>query len=98
MLIQTKQAIDALKKAGFARSEFSVRAERNVFTYESRQIVEHGLAQISLNVSLERKLNMIDAMLKVGISVTKWTRKDGSCFHISVEHDGKGQSSQMEAR
>jgi hypothetical protein len=86
MLTQTRNAIEALKKSGFKRSEFSAQVERDVFIANGRRCTEYGKVNIVIWASKERQFELIDAMLANGLNVTLFEKADGSYGwpHVSV--------------
>ena len=98
MLIQTKQAIDNLKIAGFRRSEFSVRAERNYVGRHpntGKQMFEYGKPRITVFAPMKKVMDLTEAILTQGISVTYslWQDDEGhrKIGFPKLEDDGKGQ-------
>jgi len=63
MLTQTRDAVNALKAAGFARKEFRVRTP-----YDNR-IGGWGDTQIVIWASTERQLELVAEMLAAGLDV-----------------------------
>jgi hypothetical protein len=96
MLAQTKWAIEKMKEAGFKRDEFSVRTQAERFTYQGQTVTEYGLAQITIWSNLERQLELVPAMVKVGLSVTMLKKKDGSYGYPIIKADDKGQLKELE--
>ena len=68
MLIQTKQAVDALLNAGYNRSEFCCRTPRN-----SRG--EYELPRILVWASKERQLELAEAVAAAGLNVYVYKNK-----------------------
>lgn len=68
---QAQSAIDALKQAGFNRSDFSVRTKRIWHTdSEGRQFYEYGDAQIYIYAARDRQLELLPNMLWAGLNCT----------------------------
>lgn len=70
MLAQTKTAVEALLKAGYHRSEFTVRTPRNWRG-------EYGLPTITVWAEKEVQLTRLDDCIKAGLRVTRYISKDG---------------------
>lgn len=71
MLEQTKTAVEALLKAGYRRSEFTVRTPRNKHG-------EYGLPTITVWAEKEIQLARLDAVIQAGLRVTRYISKDGT--------------------
>jgi hypothetical protein len=62
--IQVKNAIDALKRAGFARSEFAVRVERIYRNVDGEKFYEYGDALVSLRADVDKEVVRIPQLLE----------------------------------
>jgi len=73
--IQARRAIEKMKKAGFARSDFRVRTNTKVFQRTdmlqgTRTYREYGDAIITCLASKEESTSKIEAALDAGLDVT----------------------------
>lgn len=67
---QAQTAIDALRAAGFKRSEFKVKTER-IWRKDSegRRFYEYGDATITILAKKDRQIELVPAMLKSGLTI-----------------------------
>jgi len=86
MLTQTKKAVEALKKSGFTRKEFSCKTPRD-------SNGEYGMPQILIWAPKEKQLRLVEEMVSNGLNVTRFrnkeTRHEGYP-NISLSHNEKG--------
>ena len=81
---QAQRAIDALKAAGYARSEFSVR------TKWEHSMQGYGHAQIHVKASAERQKELAIEVAKQGVQVV-FLMKDGKLtWPLYYEHKSPG--------
>ena len=85
MLIQTRDAINSLKAAGFKRNEFRVRTERRRFIHLAQEVVEYGDAIITIWANRERQLSLVDAMIENGLDVILYRKPDGTLSYPYVK-------------
>ena len=82
MVEQTRKAIEALEAAGFKRVEFEIGAPSST-SPDERQGVE-----ITLRASKARKIKAIPALVRRGVSVTRYVDYDGTeyapDFHLDT--------------
>ena len=67
---QVKNAIAALKQAGFSRSEFKVNVKRLWRNVDGKRFYEYGDAEISLRAPSEKAHRLIPEMLAAGLNIT----------------------------
>lgn len=98
MFVQTKRAIDKLKKSGLSRDEFKVNTERNYIGRHpktGKQMFEYGEARIVLYASLDKIMSLTKNLLEQGLTVTfvLWEdeRKNKKIGMPLVKDNGKGQ-------
>lgn len=89
---QAQAAIDRMLRAGFKRSEFKVSTERKYHTDREtgRRFYEWGDAKISIHGTYARAIELTEAMLAEGLSVTQ-TLMDGRPRSVEIESNGRGE-------
>ena len=76
---QVKRVIKKLKTVGFDRSEFKVRVERiYIGMYKGKPLFEYGDANITIYASIERQIELAEAMVKEGLYVRLVKLTNGS--------------------
>ena len=81
-IIQSQRMIDALKKAGYKRSEFQVRTARQYCgrDWRGRPAYEYGDAQILVFASKERQFELLEAVAQQGIDIVICVLDGRNCY------------------